>query len=64
MTRDTLLREIHRFLDHLTVSSIMVPRSEVILIDAASSFQEIVDIIRKEGYSRYPVYENHVDNIR
>ncbi|MFN3660411.1 MAG: hemolysin family protein [Brevinematales bacterium] len=63
MTRDTLLREIHRFLDHLTVSSLMVPRSEVILIDAASSFQEIVEIIRKEGYSRYPVYENHVDNI-
>ncbi|MCX7882051.1 MAG: hemolysin family protein [Brevinematales bacterium] len=63
MTRDALLKEIHRFLDHLTVSSIMVPRSEVILIDAGSSLSEIVEIIRREGYSRYPVYENHVDNI-
>jgi len=63
MNREVLIKEIHRFLDHLTVSSIMVPRSEVVLVDAGSSLKEIVDVICREGYSRYPVYENHVDNI-
>ncbi len=63
MTRETLNREIHRFLDHLTVSSIMIPRSEVVLLDVAMNIQEIVQTIQSEGYSRYPVYENHVDNV-
>ena len=63
MTKENLVREIHRFLDHLTVSSIMVPRSEVVLLDVANTLDEIVSTIQKEGYSRYPVYENHVDNI-
>lgn len=63
MTKENLLREIHRFLEHLTVSSIMVPRSEVILLDVEDSLEEIVATIQREGYSRYPVYENHVDNI-
>jgi len=50
-------------LSKVNVSDIMVPRSEVVLIDKNLSFEEIIKIVVEDGHSRFPVYEEQIDNI-
>jgi len=45
------------------VNDVMVPRTEIVAIDIELPYEEIIDIINKEQYSRIPVYENTIDNI-
>ncbi|SEG20986.1 Hemolysin, contains CBS domains [Eubacterium ruminantium] len=42
---------------------IMVPRADMICVDAASGYDELVDIIKKENFSRIPVYRKTKDHI-
>lgn len=42
---------------------IMTPRVEVICIEAESSIEHAIDIIKNTGHSRMPVYEKNLDNI-
>lgn len=42
---------------------IMTPRQKIVGIDAESDMQETMDFMLKNNYSRYPVYEEDVDNI-
>ncbi|GAB4170997.1 MAG: hemolysin family protein [Calditrichia bacterium] len=42
---------------------IMVPRTDMVVIEKNTTFEEIVNIIRKSGYSRIPVYSEKIDNI-
>jgi CBS domain containing-hemolysin-like protein len=49
--RDTVAREL------------MVPRTEMVCIRAGASGEEIIHLIKSTGHSRYPVYENDIDNI-
>ncbi len=46
-----------------TVKEIMVPRVDVALIPSDISLDELYAVIAEEGYSRYPVYEQTIDNI-
>ena len=46
-----------------SVEDIMVPRSEIISVDKKKSYSEILDLIKSEGHSRFPVYKNNLDNI-
>ncbi len=48
---DTLVREV------------MVPRIDVLALDARTSLLEAVDALLESGYSRVPVYEGSIDNI-
>ena len=48
---DTLTREI------------MVPRIDMVALDVNTPLMESVDVFITSGYSRVPVYENHVDVI-
>jgi len=41
----------------------MVPRGEIISVDKKKSYSEILDLIKIEGHSRFPVYKNNLDNI-
>lgn len=42
---------------------IMTPRTDIIAIDIESTYNEIIDIICRENFSRMPVYKENIDNI-
>jgi putative hemolysin len=48
--------------DTKTVSDIMTHRTNIVGIPAGASFQEVIDIVNLEKYTRFPVYE-HSDHI-
>ncbi len=43
--------------------NIMIPRTEIIGIPAPTTLPEIMEIARREGFTRYPVYRDTLDNI-
>ena len=50
-------------LDDTQAKDIMVPRVDMVSIDINASFQDILEIYRKEKFTRYPVYEDSNDNV-
>lgn len=46
-----------------TAREIMTSRVNIIAISTDESFAEVLDLIRKEGLSRMPLYENDLDHI-
>ncbi|MDO5714295.1 MAG: hemolysin family protein [Tissierellia bacterium] len=42
---------------------IMTPRTDMVAIEVNTTYEELVSIIKEEGFSRMPVYENDLDNI-
>lgn len=42
---------------------IMVPRVDVVFLNVNSTYDEIIDIFRREKFTRLPVYENSTDNV-
>ncbi len=42
---------------------VMVPRTDMIVVESNASLNEVLDLMIKEGHSRVPVYEETVDNI-
>jgi len=48
---------------HKKVAEIMKPRVDVIAIDIKTPFDDVVEIIRKSGFSRIPVYSGSFDQI-
>lgn len=45
------------------VSEIMTHRVNVVALEADTSFSEAVSMAIHEGYTRYPVYDDNIDNI-
>ena len=41
----------------------MIPRSEIIALDHDKSYNEILEVIKQEGHSRFPVYKKNIDNV-
>lgn len=50
-------------LEHVSVDDIMIPRSEIAAIDAAASWDDILERLRQSTHSRLPVYEGHLTNL-
>ncbi|MDR0784652.1 MAG: hemolysin family protein [Treponema sp.] len=46
-----------------TVKEVMVPRIDVVFLRADASKQEILSAISESGHSRFPVYEETIDNV-
>jgi len=44
------------------VSDAMVPRADVIAVDADTSFSEVMDVFRTGGHSRLPVFRDTLDD--
>src|SRR5687768_339503 len=57
-----LIQNVFDFDDRI-VRQVMVPRVKISGLKASLTVQEAMDIILKEGYSRYPVFENSLDEI-
>ena len=57
-----ILKSIVKFGD-VSVKQIMRARVDVIAIDFSTSFPELMQIVRQEGYSRLPVYKDDFDHI-
>ncbi len=46
-----------------TVWDVMVPRVDIVAVEADASFDEVARTIVEKGYSRLPVYEETIDNV-
>jgi len=46
-----------------TAGQVMTPRTDLIAFDVGADLEEIKRLIEQHGYSRMPVYEEHLDNI-
>lgn len=49
--------------DDRIAREIMVPRTEIVGFKKEATFEEILTVVSKERYTRYPVYEGDRDNI-
>ncbi len=58
-----ILKEIVKF-GSVDVKEIMTPRVDVSAIDYDSKFSQVKETIAECGYSRYPVYQERLDNIK
>ena len=58
-------RMLHSIFDlsETRVRDVMLPRTEVVGISTDSNFQEVLEIVRKCGHSRFPVFEESLDSI-
>ena len=59
----SMLKGIIRFGDE-TAKEIMTSRQDVVDIDIKSSFDELLNCIVENNYSRIPVYQDNSDNVR
>lgn len=57
-----MINNIFEFDNH-EVADIMTHRTDIVGIASDSSFEDIMNIVDAERYTRYPVYEESIDNI-
>src|ERR1700690_1039205 len=46
-----------------SVREVMVPRVDIVAVEATDSISDVIKVIIEYGYSRIPIYEDNVDNI-
>ncbi len=61
--RKKIIKSVFTIKD-ITAEDIMVPRTEIIGIDINLKPKEILEIIKNSGFSRFPVYQDSLDNIK
>lgn len=61
-TEADLIRNIFAF-DDKYVSEIMTPRVSITAVPLTSTYDEAVEIVANASYSRFPVYEEDIDDI-
>jgi len=57
-----LIQNVFDF-DERLVKQIFTPRTQIVGMEADTSLQEAISFALKEGYSRYPIYEDSLDQI-
>ena len=57
-----MFRNVLDFRD-ITVRECVVPRNELVAVDASEEVQTVISLFTKTGYSRILVYEDNIDNI-
>lgn len=50
-------------LSALTVRQVLVPRTEMIAVEADEPLEQVVDLSMKNPYTKFPVYEDDIDQI-
>ena len=46
-----------------TVDDVMVPRTDIVALEASAGYDEVIDCFRVQAHSRIPVYRHKLDNI-
>ncbi len=57
-----LLQSVIEFKETVA-KEVMVSRTQICPLEVNASYEEVMDRIIKEGHTRWPVYENNIDNI-
>lgn len=50
-------------LGELRVDDVMIPRADIIALDATSTLEDAIKAFREEFHSRFPVYRDTLDNV-
>lgn len=50
-------------LGELLVRQVMIPRTEIIALEACTSLREIITLVSQSTYTKFPVYEDNLDQI-
>lgn len=58
----TLLARTLAFADH-TAQDVMTPRPRVASIDRTDAAQDVIDLARRTGFSRFPVIDDSIDDV-
>ncbi len=58
----TRIKRVIRFAD-TTVGEAMIPVAEIIAVDCKHTTPEVINVVRRKGYNRLPVYKNNISNI-
>ena len=59
----SIFRKMLKLVD-MTVSDVMVPRSDIVAVDYEITLTEMKELIAKEQHTRMPVYEGSLDKLR
>ncbi len=57
-----LLHNVLEFADKL-IRQVMVPRTEIVAVDADATVQDVVDLSRQHPFTRFPVFREDLDHI-
>ncbi len=57
-----MLEEVMEF-NQLTAKNVMTPRLDIVAISEDTPIPDIIVTAQKEGYTRYPVYTDNIDNV-
>ena len=57
-----MLRSVLEF-KNTVAREIMVPRTQVVAFELATSIDEVLASVMESGHSRYPVYRSHIDQV-
>jgi len=58
----TLLARTLAFADH-TAQDVMTPRPRVASVDRTDTAQDVIDLARRTGFSRFPVIDDSIDDV-
>lgn len=61
-TEKLMINNIFEF-DNKAVSEIMTHRTEIVGVSEDATFKEVMELVNSELYTRFPVYEESIDNI-
>ncbi|MBN8639873.1 MAG: HlyC/CorC family transporter [Anaerolineae bacterium] len=61
-SEEVLLRRVFDF-SEISVEEIMQPRVEIDAVDVATPLAELLARMVEQHHSRYPVYDDHIDNV-
>ena len=48
---------------NLVVRQVMIPRTEIIAVEANTNLEEIIGLVSQSTYTKFPVYEDNLDQI-
>jgi putative hemolysin len=58
----TMIRNVLDF-KNLTAKEVMIPRRRVSSLEASTPLADVLEHVRKDGHSRYPVFRESLDNV-